>query len=225
MATIFYTREKQIQKSLKELQRNWQEEQNQIKQESINKQLEEDFKTIDLPRNLQKQILENIWYKLYMLQHYNISMDMFKGSNIRWTTILTYLTYIRAIYKGYKYKDPFPKSLYNYVQGLMDSGTEPYSTPEGKRIKQISINNLLKQNILTKQQIDFIFSSVGVTEEDPDTSSAWTQRFCERELGNSHNMDFYTNIVKKDEYISNPINTNVNFSKEKCGFKSLFKID
>lgn len=200
MATHIFTKEQQKLKQLqKELINNYKE---QTKQKVLSK-------------NENQQILENIWYKLYMLQNYNITMDMFKGANLRWQSIITYLTYIRAIYKGHKYKDPFPKTLLNYIQGLMDSGTEPYDLPNNK-VKNISVNELIKSGILSKYQIDYIYKPVGVDDSPVDTSSAWTQSFSERQNNNTFERDSYTNIVKEDiiNHVStNPIVVNAKFDK------------
>lgn len=152
----------------------------------------EKLKEVYTDKNLYKDILYKTWYKLYMLQNYNISMDMFKGANLRWSSIITYLTHIRAIYKGYKYKDPMTKSLVEYIQGLMDSGTEPYPKVQ-KNI--ITIEQLVKSGLLTKNEINYIYSSVGVTEENPDTSVAWTHEFNNRQVGEVHGGS-YTSIVE-----------------------------
>ncbi len=152
----------------------------------------EKLKEVYTKKNLYKDILYKTWYKLYMLQNYNISMDMFKGANLRWSSIITYLTHIRAIYKGYKYKDPMTKSLVEYIQGLIDSGTEPYP-----KVQQniITIEQLVKSGLLTKTEIDYIYSSVGVTEDNPDTSIAWTHDFNNRQVGEVHGAS-YTSIVE-----------------------------
>lgn len=181
--------------------------------ELLQENTEDDLKEIVIPKNVNKQILENIWHKLYLLQNYNITKDMFLGSNLRWSSIETYLGYIRSVYKNKVYKNPLPKSLVNYIQGLMDSGTEPYSLPFGQKVRQVTIQELIDSNILTKQQIDYIYSPVGITDSEVDTSSAWTQCSHERNVEN-HEHNFYTDIV---EFSTNPI-------KRSFGLKPLFKI-
>lgn len=216
MVVHLFTREKQEELKLKKLK----EQMTPQITEQVLQQIEQETNDVVMSRGLYKEILESIWYKLYMLQNYNISMDMFKGSNIRWQSIITYQTYIRAIYKGYKYKAPFPKSLLDYINGLMDSGTEPYPLPAGKKQRSVSIQELIDSKILTNYQINYIFEPVGITEEAVDTSSAWTQTTSEREQTERHNNGFYTNIC------TNPIQSTskITSPKCKCALKSLFRI-
>lgn len=122
-------------------------------------------------KNLKQQILENTWYKLYLLQNYEISKDMFKGANLRWSSILTYLTWIRAIYRGRIYKNNKELSITKYIIGLMDSGVEPYPKINSSII---TVHELIQQGLLTPYEIRDIFSSVGPTEQEVDTSTAWT---------------------------------------------------
>ena len=213
MAVHLLTREKQEQIKLKKLQQqlfsnddDYQEQMSNVNQSDL--------------KNLYKEILENIWYKLYMLQNYNVSMDMFKGSNLRWQSIVTYLTYIRAIYKGISYKKPFPRSLLQYIQGLMDSGTEPYPLPPGKKERSITIEQLIQSAILTPYQINYIFEPVGLTEDEVDTSSAWTQSISERESSDHHTHEFYTNIC------TSPLNNNFQIASRKNSntLKTLFRL-
>lgn len=181
------------------------------KEQMEQKQLEQLKEDLIINDNLQKlketkqqrtEALENTWYKLYMLMNYNITMDMFKGTPLRWTTVQMYHGVIRAIYNGHKYQNPFPPSLLQYIQGLMDSGTEPYSLPNGEKKKVVSIQELLDSKTLTKYQINEIYSSVGQTEEDPDTSTAWT--CCSKDRGSfeSSTSGFYTSIVQN---MTNPL--------------------
>jgi hypothetical protein len=168
---------------------------------------EEDFQDKTLTRQQKQQIRENIWYKLYMLQNYNITMEMFTGSDLRWSSINTYLGYIRAIYQGKQYKEELrTKSLVNYIQGLIDSGTEPYPTIESQD-KLVTIKELIDSKLLTQHEIDQIYESVGITKELPDTSQAWTRTSSEIERhGGGHNT-YYTIVEEKPglNMMSNPI--------------------
>ena len=191
---------------------------------------EEDFKDKTLTRQQKQQIRENIWYKLYMLQNYNITMDMFTGSDLRWSSICTYLAYIRAIYQGKQYKEELrTKTLVNYIQGLIDSGTEPYPTIESQD-KLVTIQELIDSKLLTPHEIKQIYDSVGIDEELPDTSSAWTQSHHECNRESCEHNTYYTIVEERPEpkLMSNPIEKpKMNF----LGFKlnanpkfSLFKL-
>lgn len=169
--------------------------------ESMSKPITQTIKTEEvkpkvLSRNQQKEIVENTWYKLYLLQNYNITKNMFLGTNLRWSTINTYMGYIRAIYNNKKYKEELhTKSLLNYIHGLMDSGVEPYPLPPNVS-KDVSIKELEK--FLDPHKVRFIFNPVGVTEEEPDTSVAWTCSKFERGEIESHERGDYVNIVDSD---------------------------
>lgn len=203
--------------------------------EKVMEELLDTCKEITTSKNLNREILQNTWYKLYLLQNYNISMNMFKGATLRWSSIITYLTHIRAIYKGYKYKDPLSKSLVTFIQGLIDSGTEPYPKVDEK---VITIEQLIKSGVLTKREIDYIYEPVGVTEENPDTSSAWTHAFVERESGETHGGSYtdivdslpsqvITNPIKSTDLIDSPVAKTLKFGKNKMpkdAIKKIFKL-
>lgn len=179
---------------------------------------EKDFQDKTLSKQQKQQIRENICYKLFMLQNYNITMDMFTGSDLRWSSIQTYLGYIRAIYQGKQYKVELPtKTLVNYIQGLIDSGTEPYPTIESQD-KLVTIQELIDSKLLTPYEIKQIYNSVGVDEELPDTSSAWTCSHHEHNRESSEHNTYYT-IVEERPNVTNPINTSSNpMSKLKTNF-------
>lgn len=215
MATFTVTKEQlEAIKRQKEYEKYLQE------QKLLEQEDEQEFKTKNLTKNQRQQIRENIWYKLYMLQNYNITMDMFTGSDLRWSSIQTYLGYIRAIYQGKQYKEELRvKTLVNYIQGLIDSGTEPYPTIESQD-KLVTIQELIDSKLLTPYEIKQIYGSVGITEELPDTSSAWTCSHHEHNRQGVEHNTYYT-IVEERPSMTNPIEkpTLKTMSKNFLGFK------
>ena len=102
----------------------------------------------------------------------------------------------------------------------MDSGTEPYPLPPGKKERSITIEQLIQSAILTPYQINYIFEPVGLTEDEVDTSSAWTQSISERESSDHHTHEFYTNIC------ISPPNNNFQIASRKNSntLKTLFRL-
>lgn len=215
MKVIRVTKEQlDLKRKQKELEKQLQED---LKDQLEFSKMEDDFKTKNLTKNQKQQIRENIWYKLYMLQNYNITMDMFTGSDLRWSSIQTYLGYIRAIYQGKQYKVELQtKTLINYIQGLMDSGTEPYPVIESQD-KLVTIQELIDSKLLTPHEIREIYKSVGVDEELPDTSQAWTCSHHENNRDGGGHQTYYTIVEERPEVkmVSNPIKNTMNF----LGFK------
>lgn len=159
-----------------------------------------------LNKNHLRNIKENTWTKLFMLQNYDITMDMFKGSTLRWSSLNTMLGYIRS-YCNNSLTNPqilsYNKSMLQFIQGLMDSGTEPYPTPktsQNKVLNKTTVNMLLRDNILTNYQVQQIYEPVGYTEENPDTSSAWS---CSSHTYTEHDRNYNSvcKIVDEMEYI------------------------
>lgn len=137
-----------------------------------------------------REIRENIWYKLFMLQNYKITKDMFIGSNLRWRSIENYATYIRNLYKGKPHRNMNVKSLENYIQGLIDSGMEPYKAPIDKKI---SIESLIDSGTLTRNQIEQIYDSVSENDNEPDTSILFNR--VNNSVRSEYNTGSYTQIV------------------------------
>lgn len=144
-------------------------------------------------RKQYKHTLENIWQKLYLMQNYNIDMSMFKGSNIRWSSIKTYLTFIRALYKGTQYQSKLTKHLQEYIIGLMDSGTEPYPKVSEKII---TIKQLVDCGLLNNHEVDYIYSPVSSEDNEVDTSKAWNKMFT-NPVSRDFKKENYTQIVEK----------------------------
>ena len=229
MVVRVFTKEKQEQCLVKKLEQ-------QLLKNHCNKS--EELQNLDdnlnevvtLSKELHKEIVYNTWYKLYMLQNYDITQEMFKGATLRWQSINTYLTYIRAIYnnKLEHYNTNLPKGLLQYIQGLMDSGTEPYPLPAGNKPKSVTIQQLIDSNVLSNYQVKYIFDSVGVTDDEVDTSSAWTQSFHEHNIGKSYCKDYYPHIHTGPQttLATDPIkiNTNKFGHKYKSNFKPLLRI-
>lgn len=182
------------------------------------------MKILDQSKRKKQEIRENIWYKLYLLQNYIVTKDMFIGSDLRWKSIVTYAWFIRMLYQG-KFNElttkiKYTKTLVNYIRGLMDSGVEPYPAPD-KQGKLVSINYLINNKILTPYQIKQIYSSVSERENLPDTSIAFTKNFngCNKE---HYNTGSYYKIVPENTFqkrdiisesdkikkVTNPININ-----------------
>lgn len=130
----------------------------------------------DLTKVEIRQARELVWYKLFKLLNYNISMDMFKGSVLRWKSIKCYHTTIRGIYNGkitefYNGCSKYSPACIRYIEGLMASGEEPYPIPEDKRnCRNISIQTLLNSDFLTPNDVRFIYSNVSPKHNLPDTS-------------------------------------------------------
>lgn len=178
-------------------------------------ELEELQKHQKLNKQQLKDIHENIWTKLYMLQNYDITMDMFKGSILRWSTLNTLLGYIRSYCNNSLNNEKIlsnNKSMLRFIQGLMDSGTEPYPAPktsQNKVLNKATLNMLLRDNILTQYQINQIYDTVGYTQENPDTSSAWTCATHEYTERNRHWMDTCKIVDSLDEIrVTNPLQVN-----------------
>lgn len=169
----------------------------------VTKEKQHELSEAKFKRNLEKQIVKDTWYKLYMLQNYNISMNMFKGANLRYSSILAYLTQIRAITKGYKYKYPITKSLVNYINDLIEHDVQPYPVID-KSI--VTIKELIDNGLLNEKDIKYIYNQVGITDENPDTSKAWTNASTEKDINGRHSGS-YTEIVKSlpVNKITNPI--------------------
>lgn len=169
-------------------------------------------------KNQQKQrqiIRENIWYKLYMLQNYTVTKNMFIGSTLRWKSIETYAGFVRAIYRGeideFTTRAKYTKSLIKYVKGLMDSGVEPYPAPKiiSKFKKTVSVDYLIKNNLITKHQAREIYFPVSEQKNLPDTSIAWTRT----NYGinrHEYNTGSYYKIVPEEKRDFNFENGNIN---------------
>lgn len=151
-------------------------------------------------RQIKKEIAENIWYKLYLLQNYKITRNMFIGSPIRWKSIETYAGFIRNIYKGkidgFNLAHITP-SLYKYVKGLMDSGAEPYPSPN-KEDKKVSVDYLIKNKILSSYQIKQIYDPVSKQDNKPDISISGSRNVLTRNKSNHFTGNYYE-IVQKEE--------------------------
>lgn len=102
--------------------------------------------------------------------------------------------------------------MLTYVQGLIDSGMEPY--PVKDKQTKISLKMLKDENILTQAQLNYIYNPVGQTTELPDTSSAWC---CSQHISNIFNenhstkQEHYCQIVEEDkiEKISSSLTFNL----------------
>lgn len=158
-----------------------------------------------------KEVKENILYKLYKLQNYNVTMDMFLGSTVRWRTIQLYASVVRGITKGKIHEFSQSNSIYapyviKYIQGLIDSGELPYEVPEkAKKVKGIvSVQSLLNSNILKPHEARYIYESVGPKKNIPDTSVSGTRKGGEHQIHNVIEHGSYTSIVMTDNLI-NPI--------------------
>ena len=104
--------------------------------------------------------------------------------------------------------------------------------------KVITIEQLIKSGVLTKREIDYIYEPVGITEENPDTSSAWTHAFVERESGETHGGSYtdivdslpcqvITNPIKSTDLIDSPVAKTLKFGKNKMpkdAIKKIFKL-
>ena len=158
------------------------------------------------------EVRENIWYKLYLLQNYKVTMDMFLGSTVRWRSIQLYQSVIRSIYKGkvdeYTTSSVYSPSLIKYIKGLMDSGMEPYPVLENEEKRNLtSIQQLLNYDVLTPNEAKYIYESVGPKDNLPDTTiSGYRNVEFHRQ---HHGTDFerYSQLTKYEEdNITNPIN-------------------
>jgi len=156
------------------------------------------------------EIRENIWYKLYLLQNYRVSMNMFIGSTMRWRTILLYQSVIRQIYKGKldeftQTNSKYSPSLIKYIKGLMDSGCEPYPTL-GEDI--ISVEQLLNEGLLNSNEVRFIYSHVGILDNEPDTSISGTRSTTNHPGGGGEHASYSKLVLfndEKDKYTFNPL--------------------
>lgn len=151
-------------------------------------------------RQIKKEIAENIWYKLYLLQNYKITQNMFIGSPIRWKSIETYAGFVRNIYNGKL--DGFnlahiTPSLYKYIKGLMDSGVEPYPSPN-KKDKKVSVDYLIKNKILSSYQIKQIYDPVSKQDNKPDTSISGSRNVLTRNKSNHFTGNYYEIVQKQD---------------------------
>lgn len=135
----------------------------------------------DLTKSEIIQARELVWYKLFKLLNYNVSMNMFKGSVLRWKSIKCYLTTIRGIYNGkitefYNGTSKYSPKCIKYIEGLMASGEEPYPVPEEKRnCSRVSIQTLLNSDLITPNDVRFIYSNVSPKHNLPDTSLQGTR--------------------------------------------------
>ena len=139
-----------------------------------------------------KEVRENILYKLYKLQNYNVTMDMFLGSVVRWRTIKLYASVIRGVTKGKIHEfmnsnSNYPPYLIKYTQGLIDSGELPYEVPNGAKKNKgiVSIQALLNSGKLLPYEAKYIYESVGPKRNIPDTSISGTRK------GGIHNGNTY----------------------------------
>lgn len=141
--------------------------QNILDEKTFDEQVSEE----GLSQKQKLEIRENIWYKLYLLQNYKVSMNMFIGSTMRWKTIQLYQSFIRSIYKGkvdeYTTSAVYSPSLIKYIKGLMNTGMEPYPTLDENIT---SVEQLLNEGLLNTNELRFIYSHVGVMDNEPDTS-------------------------------------------------------
>ena len=158
-----------------------------------------------------REVKENILYKLYKLQNYNVTMDMFLGSAVRWRTIQLYASVVRGITKGKIHEfmqsnSKYPTYVIKYIQGLIDSGELPYEVPEkSKKVKGIvSIQTLLNSNLIQPHEAKYIYESVGPKKNIPDTSVSGTRKSGEHQIHNGIEHGSYTSIVMTDNLI-NPI--------------------
>lgn len=156
--------------------------------------------------NQKRNTRENIWYKLYMLQNYNITMDMFKGATMRWSSINCYMNTIRRITEGkvdeYYNKSVVTPSLVKYIHGLMDSGIEPYKKESGE------IQELIEKGILDKSKVEYIYSPVGKGDFEPDTSHG-SSRCSHEKKSYGKETNTYGNILSHGHGHGNVMETEV----------------
>ena len=133
----------------------------------------------DLTSTQIKEARYKIWYKLFKLLNYNVTMDMFTGSPMRWRTIKLYASIIRGIYNGRideytsdKSNSVYSSGLIKYIQGLMVSGEEPFDVPQEYKgsTNTISIQTLLNNDNINYNDVTFIYSNVSGMDNTPDTS-------------------------------------------------------
>lgn len=174
---------------------------------------------------------QNIWYKLYMLQNYSITMNMFIGSTIRWDSICTYLSQIRLIYKNnitkYTLDKYLSSGLVKYINGLMDSGIGPYPVPKNCKAGKISLHQAINNKILTPAQIKYIYGKVGIRDNQPDTSSLFTRSIVTSK-GQTGQRDHYFSLVTEDIPMSNPLQQRTERKKgtlNPFGFKINFALN
>lgn len=155
-----------------------------------------------------KEVRENILYKLYKLQNYNVTMDMFLGSTVRWRTIKLYASVIGGITKGriHEYmstNSKYSPTLIKYIQGLIDSGELPYEVPNKEKNKGIvSIQTLLNSGLLMPHEAKYIYESVGPSNNEPDLSISGTRKSGEHQVHNNIEHGSYTDIVMTDNLIN-----------------------
>lgn len=154
-----------------------------------------------------REVRENILYKLYKLQNYNVTMDMFLGSTVRWRTIKLYASVIRGITKGKIHEYMNTNSKYSpyvikYIQGLIDSGELPYEVPNSEHKGIVSIQTLLNSGLLLPHEAKYIYESVGPKNNIPDTSISGTRKSGEHQLHNDVEHGSYTDIVITDSLIN-----------------------
>ena len=168
----------------------------------------------NLTQKQKQEIRYNIWYKLFKLQNYRLSMNMFLGSTMRWTSIQTYLTMIREITQGkvdeYTTSAVYSPSLIKYIKGLLDSGEEPYPELEelGKQKGLVSIVSLLNCGVLTPREVQFIYSNVGVDDLEPDTSISTCRNVGQRKQSQKMLNTSYNKITLFDDVFKNINHTN-----------------
>lgn len=187
-----------------------------------------------------QEIRENIWYKLYMLQNYTLTKDMFIGSTLRWKSIETYAGFVRAIYRGevdeFTTKAKYTKSLIRYVKGLMDSGVEPYPAPKtiSKFKKTVSVDYLIKNNIINAHQAKEIYFPVSEQGNLPDTSISFS-RTNNGSNRQTYNTGSYYKIVPEEKRdfnfengninkVTNPLSINNNFNPFKFNIHKDFSL-
>lgn len=174
-------------------------------------------------KRIKREILENTWYKLYLMQNYEISKDMFKGANLRWSSINSYQSYIRSIYKGILYKNNPKLSINKYIIGLMDSGVEPFPKIDNS---VITIKQLIQEKLLTPYEIKTIFSPVGPSLTEVDTSVAWVCCNYTKNNNFSHNIgDTYTRIVENEEEDNNCLSSKVISNIKTNSFSNIFNFN
>lgn len=150
------------------------------------------------------EVRENILTKLYRLQNYNVTMNMFKGSNLRWKSIMVYLNIIRRMTKdpNYRYNPNvrIGKNILKYIGGLVFS-QDPLVKIDNNN-KEITIDELITSGVLTNQEIEYIYSSVGPKNNEPDLSISGTRN---RHNSHSSEREFENHATIVQEYSSNPI--------------------
>ena len=201
---------------------------NQKVKEIVEKIDYSDFEDKNLSKHEIIEARQQIWYKLFKLLNYNVTMDMFKGSIIRWKSIKAYASTVRGIYNGRITEDMQTNSVYQpglirYIEGLMASGEEPYPIPEDK-IGQtnISIQTLLNSGLITSNDVRFIYGSVSPKSNEPDTSVSGTRGFRDNVTTNPlGERDRHYNLTLLDEFVN--VNKKLNKETQKMEKGNLYQ--